>query len=100
MYLHLGGDGIIVQEDVVGIFNIETTTTSKTTRKYLSRAEKSGNVINVTPELPASFVVCSRKKKTGDAEDETIYISQISTVTLKKRSCSKNFERAIDFKIK
>ena len=58
MYLHLGQNTVVRTASVVGIFDIENTSTSRLTRSYLSQAEKSGQVVNVSTELPKSFVVC------------------------------------------
>lgn len=80
MYLHLGQASIVRAKDVLGIFDIETSTISKNTRDYLAQSEKKGKVINVTNELPKSFIVTAYK------DDVKIYISQISATTLKKRS--------------
>ena len=79
MYLHLGGSVSVPSDDVVGIFDLDTSTISKRTRDTLRRAELEGRVINVSSDLPKSFVVKNEKKP-------IIYISQISASTLKKRS--------------
>ena len=57
MYLHLGQDTVVTVETVIGIFDIDECTVSKKTRDYLTAAEKNGNVVNVSYELPKSFVV-------------------------------------------
>ena len=80
MYLHLGENTVVTTKSILGIFDIDTTTISKNTRDYLTKAEKAGNVINVSTELPKSFIVCSENNKT------TVYISQISSRTLLKRN--------------
>lgn len=85
MYLHIGQGTVIKTEDIVGIFDLDTSTVSKHTRKYLSKAEKEKKVINVTDDLPKSFVVVSKKRK-----DEKVYISQISSTTLQKRNNAQN----------
>ena len=84
MYLHLGQDTVVKTDTVIGIFDLDNATVSKKTRDFLTRAEKDGKVVNVTYELPKSFIVCNDKGKTK------VYISQISSVTLFKR-----FEAAI-----
>lgn len=84
MYLHLGEETTIFQKDIVGIFDMDTSTVSVHTRRFLAAAEKSGKIVNVTYELPKSFVVCQNEK------GEKIYISQLSPTTLKKRSKDKN----------
>lgn len=81
MYIHLGQETVIMSKDVVGIFDLETTTISKKTRDFLEKAEKNGEVETVSYELPKSFIVCSDKKR-----KQKIYISQISSSTLLKRS--------------
>lgn len=82
MYIHLGQETVVSSRDVIGIFDLESTTISKHTRKFLEKAEKSGQVVNVSYELPKSFTVCC---KPGGREKK-VYISQISSSTLRKRS--------------
>lgn len=79
MYLHLGEETVVRKKDIIGIFDIENTSISKHTKDFLARSEKGGRVVTVSFEMPKSFVVCE------DGE-EKVYISQISTSTLKKRA--------------
>lgn len=81
MYLHLGLDKVITFDDIIGIFDLDTSTVSKVTRNYLARAEKNGEVENVCNDLPKSFIVC-RTENSG----KKVYISQISSQTLLKRT--------------
>jgi extracellular matrix regulatory protein B len=81
MYLHLGQDTVVSFDEIIGIFDLDTSTVSKTTRDYLSRAELAGEVVNVSMELPKSFTVCK-----GAGGKTTVYISQISSSTLLKRT--------------
>ncbi len=80
MYLHIGKDTILRTEDIIGIFDLDTATVAKNTRNYLNLAEKKGEVINVTTELPKSFIVTKSEGK------RKIYISQLASSTLEKRS--------------
>ena len=82
MYIHLGQETVVNENDVIGIFDIESTTVSKNTRKFLTVAEKKKRVVNVSYELPKSFIVCCDKK----SKEKKVYISQISSSTLLKRS--------------
>lgn len=82
MYLHLGQDIVVRTRDVIGIFDLDTSTVSKETRRYLTRAEQEGRAVTVSYELPKSFVVCACPK-TGR---QLVYISQISSSTLLKRT--------------
>jgi len=79
LYLHLGQDVVVGLKNVVGIFDLDRTTVSKYTRDFLYRAQKEGRVVNVSDELPKSYAVCEEKGRA------TVYISQISAATLKKR---------------
>ena len=86
MYLHLGQSNVITTKDLIGIFDMDVTTVMKSSRDYLSKAEKSGQVVNVSYELPKSFVVCS-----DGNNSKKVYISQIAPSTLLKRAKSKQF---------
>lgn len=81
MYLHLGQDTVIKIQDIIGIFDIETSTIAKSTRNYLADAQKAGRVVNVSMEMPKSFVLCREASGTV-----TVYITQISSATLLKRT--------------
>ena len=81
MYLHLGQSTVITLNEIIGIFDLDNTTVSKKTRDYLSMAEKEGRVKVVSQELPKSFIVCS-----SENEKNSVYLSQISTSTLLKRT--------------
>ena len=85
MYLHLGQNTVIKEEEIIGIFDMDNTTISKISREYLSKKQKNEEVVNVSLELPKAFVVCSDKSK-----KENVYITQISTSTLLKRTRSIN----------
>lgn len=80
MYLHLGLDKIITFDEILGIFDLDNTTVQKASRDYLAKAEKSGIVENVCLDLPKSFVV------TETAGQRRVYITQISSTTLLKRT--------------
>ena len=80
MYLHLGGGILVPEKSVVGVFDLDNTSQSHITRKYLASAEKSGQVINAAEDIPKSFVVCC------DEYGMRVYLSQMATQTLLKRS--------------
>lgn len=75
MYIYLGGDTAISTKDIIGIFDMDTSTINKATRDYLSKAEKDKKVVYVNYELPKSFIVCRDK----------IYVCPLNTATLLKR---------------
>ncbi len=80
MYLHLGQDTVVPKSAVIGIFDADNTTQSYITREFLSRAEKSGGIVDVSGDIPKSFVVCE------DCGTVTVYLSQLNTSTLLKRN--------------
>lgn len=86
MYLHLGQSTVIRTDSVIGIFDLDNSTVMKSTRDYLNKAQKDGDVINVSDELPKSFTVTEDKKK-----GRKVYIAQPAVPTLIKRLEKKNF---------
>lgn len=94
MYLHLGEETDVFLDDVIGVFDLDTTTVVKTSRDFLSMKEKQGKINIVSYELPKSFILC-----VNDEKEETIYLSQISPQTLLKRKQTIDhlFSRTISF---
>lgn len=79
MYLHLGSDIITRYSDIIGIFDADTCTASKVTKKFLRVCQSKGILIDVDFDIPKSFILCKNREKC------TAYISPISTCTLKSR---------------
>lgn len=76
MYIHLGKDCVIRDCDIVGIFDLERSSISKDTKEFLKNATKKDSVTTVSYEMPKTFVVTKKQ----------VFISQISSATLKRRS--------------
>ena len=76
MYLHLGQNTVVRTREILGIFDLDTTTVSAKTRAFLKTAQNAGKVISVSQELPKSFILC---------ENGNVYISQLSPATLLSR---------------
>ena len=81
MYLHLGQETIVKTDEIIGLFDLDSTTLGSKTREFLAKAEGDGRVINVSTELPKSFVLAAAER----ASPPALYISQLGTATLKKR---------------
>lgn len=81
MYLHIGNGISIKDSDIIGIFDLDTATVSKITKKYISDNEKCGRVEYTDYDLPRSFVVFGNKRK----KDYKIKLSRISSIGLKQR---------------
>lgn len=85
MYLHLGNETAVAFADVVGIFDMDNTTVSAGTRRFLAEAQKNGIIIDVTEDLPKSFIIVKKNGK------DLVYISSLASATLYKRAKSENF---------
>lgn len=80
MYLSIGQDTVITDKNILGIFDLDNTTVSKSTREYINTASKNGECITVSiEELPKSFIVVAENNK------KEIYISPLNTSTIFKR---------------
>lgn len=82
MFLHLGGDTVVALKDVIAIFDLDITSISKITREFLHVAEEEGFVINVSEDLPKSYVLAETNR------ESRVYVSPISAATLLKRAGS------------
>ena len=80
MYLHLGKGTVVPEKTIVAIFDLDITSQSHLTRKYLAAAEKRGEVVNAAEDIPKSFLVCAEGGR------HTVYLSQMNAATLLKRS--------------
>jgi len=111
MYLQLGQNAVIMETDVIGVFDMDNTTGSHITRRFLSESEKAGRVISVSDDLPNAFIVCDAPRRkaapasapaagsgvrpyregagAGSAAEGLtgvkVYISQLSSQTLVRR---------------
>jgi hypothetical protein len=70
---------VLNTQDLIGIFNLETTTTSPRGREFLNYAQKNGAVVSLSDELPQSFVVAQQTV-------DTVYLSELSSTALKRRA--------------
>ena len=86
MYLHLGQSVVVPQRDIIGIFDLDTTTASQLPRHFLERAEREGGVVDVSMDLPKSFVLCQSEL------GMLVYLSQLSAATLRGRAENNSFE--------
>ena len=87
MYLHLGQNVMVRNQDIIGIFDLDNTTWSFRTRRFLERAEREGRVTAVGDDLPRSFVLA----REGDGP-AAVYITQLTTATLQKRIEENRFD--------
>ena len=63
IYLHLGKGWVVNTEEIMGIFDLDICSQSHLTRKYLSMAEKAGQVVNASGHTKVLCSVLGRKRK-------------------------------------
>ena len=78
MYLSIGNDLAVRESSVIGIFDMDNTSTSKRTREFLAKAETQGQVVPCD-DLPKSFVL------TAEYGLSRVYLTNLSSATLEKR---------------
>lgn len=78
MYLPIGDDLAVRTSSVIGIFDLDNTTTSPRTRAFLDHAEQEGRVVPCD-ELPKSFLL------TAEYGLSRVYLTSLSAATLEKR---------------
>ena len=78
MYLAIGNDMAVREKSIIGIFDMDNTSTSKRTRDFLAKAEKEGAVVPCD-DLPKSFVL------TAEYGFSRVHLTGLATTTLEKR---------------
>ena len=78
MYLSIGNDMAVRDTAIVGIFDMDNTSTSKRTRDFLKKAEEQGEVIPCD-DLPKAYVV------TAEYGFHRVHLTSLNSATLEKR---------------
>lgn len=78
MYLSIGNDMAVRDTSIIGIFDMDNTSTSSRTRAFLNRAEKNGEVVGCDG-LPKTFLL------TTEYGFHRIRLTELSASTLEKR---------------
>ena len=79
MYVNIGGDMAVRDKSIIGIFDLDGCSMSKKTMEYLQDAEQNGALLNVTEDIPKTFLV------TEEYGLEKVYFTQLSAATIEKR---------------
>ena len=80
MYLNIGKGAVIPTDGIVAILDLDITSQSHLTRRYLQLAEKSGQVVNASEDIPKSFLLCDHP-----FYRQIVYLSQFNSRTLQRR---------------
>lgn len=65
-------------KSIIGIFDMDNTSTSRRTREFLDKAESEGQVVPCD-DLPKSFIL------TAEYGFDRVYLTTLSSATLEKR---------------
>ena len=77
MYVDIGTDFLIKNSDIVGIFDLDnTTTTTSYTNNFLNEKQRQGKVVYLVKDLPKSFVL---------THDGTVYVVELSSQIIRRR---------------
>lgn len=88
MYLHIGNNVMLPEKRIIGIFDLEITSQSKTTSAFLKGAEEESLIIDACEDIPKSFLVCDHPY-----HDQIVYLSQLNSRTLLSRVEEQNKEK-------
>lgn len=76
MFLHLGADVVVGINRIISILDLRTAGRSEATREFLQLCRSQNRILEIAEGTPKSIVVTDRE----------VYLSPISSLTLKKRS--------------
>ncbi len=79
MYVNIGGDFSVRADALVGIFDLDNSTSSRWTRRFLARAQEAGQIVEATDALPKSFLV------THEFGIHRVYLTRFNAAVLEKR---------------
>lgn len=78
MFLHVGSEAMVPLKEIVAIIDYRSTQLSPATREYLEVSRTEKRIIDLSSGSPKSVVITTNQ----------VYLSPISSLTLKKRSDS------------
>ena len=70
MYIYIGKNTVIRKKNVIAAFDLDSSTVSVYTRKFLAKAEKEGRVETLCDDIPKSFIITDKGK---------VYLSPFNT---------------------
>ena len=87
MYLHIGNGQSVKKKDVIGIFDLDTATVTKTGKEFINRLERAGAVEYSDDDLPRSFVLVNEDGK------NKVKLSRISSKGLLARANESGYDK-------
>lgn len=76
MYVHIGGECSVPIRFLVGVFDLDATTTgSDATRGFLTRAEREGRLDVLSADIPRTIVVTL----------DRVYLTPVTSAAIRRR---------------
>ncbi len=76
MYIDIFTDFLVDSQHVIGIFDLDNTTTNKFTNDFLNKLQKENKITYLVSDIPKSFILM---------DDGSVYVVELSSQILKKR---------------
>ncbi len=76
-YVNAGLDLIIQKSSIIGIFDLDSITVQKDSRRFINQAQKNNEIEDATTDLPVTFLLCDAQKK-----KQTVLLTSFSLTTL------------------
>ena len=57
MFLHIGNGKSVKKRDIIGIFDLDTATISKTSKDFISKNQRLGKIEYNDSDLPRTFIL-------------------------------------------
>ena len=80
MFLHIGNGKSVPLKNIIGIFDLDSATVSKTGKDFINKNEREGLIEYEDEDLPRSFILCKENDK------YKVRLSRISSQGLKIRA--------------
>lgn len=77
MFIHIGNNYLLKKSDIIAAFNIQSLLEDPKGKKFVNDVKQSSNLVDISDGKWASLILTA---------EGPVYISRISTSTLKSRS--------------
>jgi regulator of extracellular matrix RemA (YlzA/DUF370 family) len=57
-FLNIGLEKILFEDHIIGIFDLDSITVKKDSRDFINKAQKKGQIEDLTTDLPVTAIVC------------------------------------------
>ena len=75
MFLSLHNGYLLKEEEIIGIFDLDSATEMRDSRRFLREADAQGKMRVAAKNIPRSFVVCENAVYLSHASASTLYKS-------------------------